>query len=55
LVLCSAGLHRLVADEETRSIVVGTPDPQGACDRLVDLANKAEGPDNISVVVVRIA
>lgn len=52
LVLCSDGLCGQVTDDVILHTVNGVP-AQKAADRLVDLANAAGGPDNITVVVVR--
>lgn len=52
-VLCSDGLSGQVADPEIGAIVRTLP-PSDACRMLVNLANLRGGPDNITVVVVRI-
>lgn len=52
-VLCSDGLHDLVADEEIRTQAAGD-DPQAACDTLVALAKSRGGHDNITVALIRI-
>jgi protein phosphatase len=53
--LCSDGLWASVPDEGIASIVRAAGDDiDGACRRLVDAANDAGGPDNISVIVVRV-
>lgn len=51
--LCSDGLSGQVSDSEMGSIVTALP-PAEACRFLVDLANLRGGPDNITVVVVRV-
>lgn len=51
--LCSDGLSNLVEEEELRDIVEGHP-VQEAARRLVELANKRGGDDNITVVLARI-
>ncbi len=53
LLLCSDGLHGLVAEAGIQQVLLGGADPQAACDALVDLANEAGGHDNISAIVVR--
>jgi protein phosphatase len=53
LVLCTDGLWGCVADQEIADIV-SVQDPPEAADRLVALANERGGPDNITVIVVRI-
>ncbi len=52
-VLCSDGLTGLVKDEEIGVVSRELP-PSEACRLLVDLANLRGGPDNISVVIVRV-
>lgn len=50
--LCTDGLSNLVDEEEMKEIV-SSHTPQGACDMLVDLANKRGGYDNITVQIVQ--
>lgn len=50
VVLCSDGLHGLVADEKITSIVAEFA-PAEACQRLIDAARAGGGYDNISVGV----
>ncbi len=52
LLLCSDGLWGVVPEGELLSIVNSAPSPIIACQRLVDAANGAGGPDNISVILV---
>ncbi|HTI51455.1 MAG TPA: protein phosphatase 2C domain-containing protein [Planctomycetaceae bacterium] len=52
-VLCSDGLSSLVRDEEIGIAVRELPAAE-ACRLLVDIANLRGGPDNITVVVVRV-
>lgn len=54
LVLCSDGLWEMARDEGIEEIMLLEPNPQAACDALVERANLAGGADNISVVVVEI-
>jgi serine/threonine protein phosphatase PrpC len=51
--LCSDGLSGLVNDHEMGAIASVLP-PAEACRLLIDLANMRGGPDNITVVIVRI-
>lgn len=51
LVLCSDGLWGSVTEAQLQAVVLELP-PQKAADKLVQLANTNQGPDNISVVVV---
>jgi serine/threonine protein phosphatase PrpC len=52
-VVCSDGLSGPVTDHEIGAIASVLP-PAEACRLLVDLANLRGGPDNITVVIVRI-
>ncbi|MBI3865670.1 MAG: serine/threonine-protein phosphatase [Planctomycetia bacterium] len=52
-VLCSDGLTGLVSDEEI-GIACRELSPAEACRLLVDLANLRGGPDNITVIIVRV-
>ncbi len=52
-VLCSDGLSNLVEDPEI-SKFVSKNDPKTACQKLINLANKKGGDDNVTVVVVSI-
>jgi serine/threonine protein phosphatase PrpC len=54
VLLCSDGLWGIVPQEEISSLIINSPDIQIACQRLVDAANAAGGPDNISAILVRI-
>lgn len=54
LLLCSDGLHGLVEEPEMGAIVASTPDLKEAAQHLINLANERGGPDNISVVLIRI-
>src|SRR5438445_808164 len=53
LVLCSDGLSGQVKKEEIAEIAGQATDLQGACERLIALANERGGPDNITVIVAR--
>jgi PPM family protein phosphatase len=48
--LCSDGLSGVVS-EETLAEALQDPDPQTTADRLVELALRSGGPDNITVIV----
>jgi serine/threonine protein phosphatase PrpC len=41
-----------VPDADIQRLVLSAPDPQSACDQLVQAANAAGGPDNITVILV---
>lgn len=52
--LCSDGLTNELTDEEIAQVVGDEPNPAAAAPRLVELAVRAGGHDNVSVVVVDI-
>jgi protein phosphatase len=52
LVLCSDGLWGPVSEAQIQAVVVELP-PQRAADKLITLANRNQGPDNISVIVAK--
>jgi PPM family protein phosphatase len=54
LLLCSDGLTRTVSEAHMQNAIATLSDPQSICDRLVDDANANGGPDNVTVVVVRV-
>ena len=54
LLLCSDGLWSVLADGAIFKLVTTAKDLQSGCQSLVDAANEAGGPDNISVIVVQL-
>jgi PPM family protein phosphatase len=52
LLLCSDGLWGVVPDRDILRIITTTPLPQEACEQLVNAANAAGGPDNITAILV---
>jgi PPM family protein phosphatase len=52
ILLCSDGLHGLVDDATLAAILTDYPDPGASCQALIDAANEAGGPDNITALVV---
>ena len=54
IVLCTDGLWEPVTDEEIQRIVLQSPEPQAACEKLVAIANERGGKDNISLVIVEL-
>jgi len=54
LMLCSDGLWGVVNEKEIYSAVADSPSLPRACQKLVEAANAAGGPDNISVVLVQL-
>jgi protein phosphatase len=53
--LCSDGLVGVVTDEEIGEIVGSVADPEEAARLLIEMANAAGGPDNITVIVAHVA
>jgi serine/threonine protein phosphatase PrpC len=54
LVLCSDGLTRHVKPEEIAQLALGDENPEVISQKLVDLANKRGGEDNVSVIVIKV-
>ncbi|SEJ81972.1 protein phosphatase [Deinococcus reticulitermitis] len=52
LLLCSDGLSGVVEERDLAAILSRSPDPEAAARRLIDAANDAGGPDNITAVVI---
>ncbi len=53
LVLCSDGLSGQVSKTDIARVVAEEKDLVQACRKLIDLANQAGGPDNITVIIAR--
>lgn len=53
VLLCSDGLWVVVPEADIFEVVSTTPSPSLACHKLVEMANAAGGPDNISVILVQ--
>jgi len=51
---CCDGLWGSVPDESIGAIVTATADLEEACQRLIDAANDAGGPDNITAILVQV-
>jgi protein phosphatase len=54
LLLCTDGLWNEVTDEDIHSVCAAESDTKAACARLIEMANKNGGKDNITAVVVRV-
>lgn len=54
MLLCSDGLYGVVGNAELEAILASHPSPEDACTALVEAANRAGGPDNITAVVIDI-
>lgn len=53
--LCSDGLTEVVSDEKIRrTLRTSTGELQEVAQRMIDLANDNGGPDNISVILIRV-
>ena len=52
ILLCSDGLTGMLTDGEIGQVIERLPEPQAACDRLVQEANWRGGLDNTTVLVV---
>jgi protein phosphatase len=52
LLLCTDGLTSMIDEDAIRDVLLGEPNSQGACEELIDAANKAGGDDNITVVLL---
>jgi PPM family protein phosphatase len=54
VLLCSDGLTEVVPDVKITQLLA-EPDGDATCRSLIDAANSAGGPDNITVVLIRVA
>ena len=59
IIMCSDGLtgdmaKKIVSDEEITEIILSSDVLADACEKLVEKANDEGGPDNITVVIVKI-
>jgi serine/threonine protein phosphatase PrpC len=52
LLLCTDGLTTMIDRGRIQKILAREVDPQAACDKLIDAANRAGGDDNITVIVL---
>jgi protein phosphatase len=52
LILCTDGLWGSIPENELKSVLASTPEPQIACQLLIQAANSAGGPDNITVILI---
>jgi len=53
ILLCSDGLHGVVEERVIAEALAGNGSLQAKCQRLVDAAKKAGGPDNITAVLLK--
>lgn len=54
LLLCSDGLWGVVPEKEIATIIMSSSRLDHACQALIDSANAAGGPDNISAILIRL-
>ncbi len=54
LLICSDGLWGVIPEKTIGNIIKTAPTLHEACQQLVDAANEAGGPDNISAILVRL-
>ena len=54
LMLCSDGLTRMVTEPEIAGVLQAETDPVRGAEDLVGIANERGGPDNITVVIIRV-
>lgn len=53
VLLCSDGLSGVISDEDIARVLVSEPALEAAAQRLIERANYAGGPDNVTVILVR--
>lgn len=54
LLICSDGLWGVVTEEEMSRIITTSDTLEHACQGLIDAANAAGGPDNITAILIRL-
>lgn len=55
LLICSDGLWGVVEEKQIAAVISTGAPPQVICQQLVDMANDAGGPDNISLILVKVS
>ncbi len=56
LLLCTDGLTKMMTDQQIlETILGGHPNPDRACQALIEEANNRGGEDNVTVVMVGVA
>lgn len=53
ILLCSDGLWGVISEKDMFEIIRSSTSLQQACHQMVEVANNAGGPDNISVILIR--
>jgi protein phosphatase len=54
ILICSDGLWGVVPEEDIHRLVLEAETPEDACMKLMEAANEAGGPDNITAILVRL-
>jgi protein phosphatase len=54
LLISSDGLHGVISDERIGAVLADAQDLDAGCQRLIDQANTAGGPDNITTILLEI-
>ena len=54
LLISSDGLHGVISDERIATVLAGVESLERACQQLIDDANGAGGPDNITTLILDI-
>jgi protein phosphatase len=52
--LCSDGLSKMATDEQIGDILRQEPNPESAVRKLIDIANRSGGKDNVTVILAQI-
>ena len=52
LLLCCDGVIAHLTDDDIHKTICDSPDPQTACQNIVDMANERGGSDNISLIIL---
>ena len=52
LLLCCDGVIAHLTDEDIHKIINDSPNPQSACQKIVDITNERGGSDNISLIIL---
>jgi len=55
LLLCTDGLNKVLSDEAIKEELARKQSPEETCRALTQMANDNEGPDNITIIVVKIS
>ncbi len=55
ILLCTDGVHGVISDQQIQAELEGATTAGQACDRLLSAVFAADAPDNVSVVVIRVA